>query len=616
MRTTTRSHPGLRRWVASGTVVAAMVTMLVLAGSAGYASTGSVFTWHMDETSGTTMVDSTGGQDGVLNDVALGEPGVSGTAYGFNGTSSRVIVPDNPVLNPGDADVHISFYLKTTTTPAVPDYDLFRKGEAPGQEYKVEMQPNGQASCDFRGSLRSKTVQDGPDLSDGAWHHIECDKDASSVTLTVDGTSYSAAKAVGSVSNNYDVVVGAYPRSDYYQGGLDDITLEFGPSSMSAPAASFAASPTSGNAPLAVHFTDTSTGPPTQWSWTFGDGSTSNQENPSHTYTAAGTYKVTLQASNGVGSSSASASATVANAPAPKPTAQFTMSPSSGSAPLTVKFTDTSLGAPTGWSWDFGDGTTSSVRSPSHTYKNPGSYTVTLTATNAQGSDAAQGTVGARATSKPPQGSYTVSPDHSWAGWTKVELVQQALSDNGTPPAKIGRVVDWGDGTQAFDWTSGTRLGHVYDSAGSYRPTVTLTGQAGNKTTVTLPAVTVGVDDIAPTVWLHRPHAVHRVSSWRRLRGTTYDHQSGVSRVVVKAMEKRGRHWYAYHPTRHAWVRTANWRGAWRRAGWAQVRPHGQQWSTWLSGLHRGRLVLYVTAHDRADNTAKRQHYHYTLTRN
>ena len=68
-----------------------------------------------------------------------------------------------------------------------------------------------------------------------------------------------------------------------------------------APTASFTASPTSGNAPLAVSFTDTSTGSPTSWAWEFGDGATSTLRNPAHTYTAAGTYTVVLRAANANG---------------------------------------------------------------------------------------------------------------------------------------------------------------------------------------------------------------------------------------------------------------------------------------------------------------------------
>jgi PKD repeat protein len=71
------------------------------------------------------------------------------------------------------------------------------------------------------------------------------------------------------------------------------------------PTANFSATPTTGDAPLAVAFTDLSTSSPTSWSWTFGDGGTSTAQNPSHTYAAAGTYTVSLTVTNAGGSDTA-----------------------------------------------------------------------------------------------------------------------------------------------------------------------------------------------------------------------------------------------------------------------------------------------------------------------
>ena len=144
--------------------------------------------------------------------------------------------------------------------------------------------------------------------------------------------------------------------------------------------AAFTGNPTSGVAPLSVAFSDQSSGSPSAWSWNFGDtiNNTSTQQNPSHTYNSGGTYTVSLTVSNGISSNtltknnyiSVSQSALVA---------AFIASPVSGKSPLNVSFTDQSNGAPSNWSWNFGDGGTSTSRNPSHTYSNPGSYSVTLT---------------------------------------------------------------------------------------------------------------------------------------------------------------------------------------------------------------------------------------------
>ncbi len=69
------------------------------------------------------------------------------------------------------------------------------------------------------------------------------------------------------------------------------------------------------------------------------------------------------------------------------PVAAFSGTPRSGTAPLSVQFTDASAEGPTAWSWDFGDGGTSTEQNPDHTYTTEGTYTVTLTVTNASGSD-------------------------------------------------------------------------------------------------------------------------------------------------------------------------------------------------------------------------------------
>jgi len=74
-------------------------------------------------------------------------------------------------------------------------------------------------------------------------------------------------------------------------------------------------------------------------------------------------------------------------APVTPPVADFSGTPLSGLAPLSVVFTDLSTNTPTSWTWNFGDGSTSTAQNPSHTYAVAGSYTVLLTATNAAGSN-------------------------------------------------------------------------------------------------------------------------------------------------------------------------------------------------------------------------------------
>lgn len=155
------------------------------------------------------------------------------------------------------------------------------------------------------------------------------------------------------------------------------------------PVAAFTGTPVTGTAPLTVNFTDQSSYSPTSWSWTFGDGGTSTAQNPSYTYTTAGTYSVTLTVTNAYGSDALTKTnyITVTAPNTDPPVASFVGSPTSGDYPLTVGFTDQSTNNPTSWSWTFGDGGTSTAQNPNYTYTTAGTYTVSLTATNAYGSD-------------------------------------------------------------------------------------------------------------------------------------------------------------------------------------------------------------------------------------
>lgn len=156
----------------------------------------------------------------------------------------------------------------------------------------------------------------------------------------------------------------------------------------SVPVAAFTATPTSGTAPLTVSFTDQSANSPTSWQWNFGDGGTSTQQNPTHTYHNSGTYTVSLTTTNSVGSNTKTQNnLIVVNSGGSAPAANFTASPTSGTTPLTITFTDQSANSPTSWQWDFGDGGTSSVQNSTHTYNNTGIYSVSLTASNNYGSN-------------------------------------------------------------------------------------------------------------------------------------------------------------------------------------------------------------------------------------
>ena len=151
-----------------------------------------------------------------------------------------------------------------------------------------------------------------------------------------------------------------------------------------APNAAFTPTCTASTCRFADGSTD-SDGTISGWQWDFGDGSSSTQRNPSHSYDAAGEYTVRLTVTDNIGSQGSASKKVAAEAPANRPPAAgFT----SSCTDLDCEFTDGSAdpdGSVAGWAWDFGDGSTADVQSPSHAYSDEGTYTVGLTVTDNAG---------------------------------------------------------------------------------------------------------------------------------------------------------------------------------------------------------------------------------------
>jgi PKD repeat protein len=139
------------------------------------------------------------------------------------------------------------------------------------------------------------------------------------------------------------------------------------------PNTSFLNSP----AGLSVSFTNLTSGA-TSFLWTFGDGQTSTQQSPAHTYASAGAYTVCLIATNSCSSDTFCSLINLCAPPAPA----FTFTANQ----LAVTFNNTTSGA-TVYNWSFGDGGFSTQPNPAHNYANPGAYTVCLIATNSCGVD-------------------------------------------------------------------------------------------------------------------------------------------------------------------------------------------------------------------------------------
>jgi len=127
-----------------------------------------------------------------------------------------------------------------------------------------------------------------------------------------------------------------------------------------------------------VAFMDASYGNPTQWNWNFGDGNTSTEQNPTHQYAQQGEYIVQLSISGEECSSSIIMDVFVGDSIWPPNDSCMAMFTYETNDNLTLMFQDISLGNPTEWQWDFGDGSTSAEQNPTHIYEEEGFYTVLL----------------------------------------------------------------------------------------------------------------------------------------------------------------------------------------------------------------------------------------------
>jgi len=225
-----------------------------------------------------------------------------------------------------------------------------------------------------------------------------------------------------------------------------------------------------------VLFTNNSHGLPDSFRWDFGDGNSSGEPNPTvvHAYRSGASvavpYTVSLVAGNACGMDTARKTITILPN---QVNAAFNPSTTRGCGPLAVGLTQLSTGD-TAWHWDFGDGTTSALREPVHTFTTPGTYTIHLTAFGCgRGDHSVDLTVLA-----PPQAAFTHTPASACAGGP--------ISFTDLTAGAVGQVWDFGDGG-----TSGLAAPtHAYASGGTYTVTLTVTAANGCTGTATR-AITV-----------------------------------------------------------------------------------------------------------------------------
>ncbi|CAM4256997.1 PKD repeat-containing protein [Pedobacter westerhofensis] len=200
-----------------------------------------------------------------------------------------------------------------------------------------------------------------------------------------DGSTVITRSAPEVVKHTF-TTAGTYTITLTASNGCSDTTTTESVTVLPQPLTAFSADVTLGCPGLAVQFKNTSTDG-VSYLWDFGDGTTSNEFQPRHVFTGAQEYyTISLTATNSLGCPATTTMNQYIHV-VPPPNALFNVAPSTLiSIPnYTFRFEDESTNTPTIWAWDFGDGTNSTLKNPSHTYLDTGKYVVTLRVSNQQG---------------------------------------------------------------------------------------------------------------------------------------------------------------------------------------------------------------------------------------
>jgi PKD repeat protein len=392
--------------------------------------------WRLGEPSGPGF-DAIGSDDltvgtGVTRNTAGALSGDSNGAAGFDGTDNGLAAGRTATPGPNTFSIEAWFNTTSTSGGKIVGFGNSNTGTSSNYDRHIYMDEQGIVYFGIW-TGDATTVQTGPGLNDGHWHHVVASLGTAGLAMYVDGAlvGRNTSASVAQPYSGYWRIGGdsSWAGAPFFAGSIDDVAIyptaltdaqvarhhDLGVGTAPAntpPTASFTTTPTGLTVSVDGSASSDPGGSIASYAWTWGDNTAAGSGvTTSHTYGAAGTYTITLTVTDngqltGTTTRSVQVTAPPANSP---PTAAFGVPTTNG---LGVSVTSTSSdpdGTITATSWDWGDGTAAGTgTTTTHTYGAAGTYTITLTVTDNQ---SATGQTTRTVTVSAPQGPPAIAAD-------------------------------------------------------------------------------------------------------------------------------------------------------------------------------------------------------------
>jgi len=474
-------------------------------GAAVYASEPE-FYWRLAETAGTVAADT--GPNQLLGNYngtrALGEPSgiglASDTSVLFNGTNptNGTVATQVTFTNPTVYAEELWFKTDTTTGGKLIGFGSSATGSSSSYDRHVYMFNDGRLSFGAYTGV-TNVVNSTKSYNDNKWHHLLAQQSSAGMQLYVDTELVGSNLVTG--AQNYtgywriggDTTWGGN-TSNYFRGTLDEVAIysrtltptelmdHFVKGNGDLPNFSPTADFTSTVNKLAVQFNGTSSsdsdGTVASYLWDFGDGANSTLAEPTHTFATAGVKSVTLTVTDNEGGTGTVTKqvTTVANQP---PTGSFTSEVTKQQVAFTST-ADDSDGTVATYLWDFGDGGTSTLANPTHTFPAVATYSVSLTLTDNDGGTTVITNPVTTVANQAPTADFTVAVNKQ-----NVDFDSSSTDVDGTV---VSYLWDFGDGSPN---ATVANVSHQFAAVDTYDVTLTVTDDNGATGSVTKQVTTV-----------------------------------------------------------------------------------------------------------------------------